>query len=98
MVLIANYKTWFKDTNPTFKPFLFFKGEELVPANRDLHDYGIKYEILNLMDLKMSILDNWIKDNQNMYKIKLTNGQNVLKEVELTENEMFEHSRGFRVK
>jgi hypothetical protein len=99
MLLLVNYKTWFVDTNPQFKPFLCFKGEELVPENRDSVEYGIQYKILELVSLKMTILANTTNDqNQNMYKVRLTQGETIIKEEELSESALSSYSRGFRLK
>lgn len=99
LIFLVSYKTWFSDTNPTFKPFLFFKGEELIPENRDLNEYGISPDIINLIDLKMTILENSVNEkSENIYKIRLSQGNNVLKEEELSETDLSMLSRGFRLK
>lgn len=94
-----NTDTWLENVNPNFNPWLYFKGEELVVMNRDSSEYGIRYDLLKHLDLKIKIIDNYLNDkNEQMYKVQLTTKDQVLKEENVDRLKLSYMAQGFVLK
>lgn len=95
---LIKFENLFVDSNPNFKPFKYFKGEFLIPENRDSSDYGIRYKLLQIVNLKICIEDV-IRDEKNndIYKIKIMQNNNELETLEVNELDLAYYTQGFKL-